>query len=76
MGAALFAFLAEEMWAEAKNIPDSNNNKRPEKWHALAQTENKKDKNNNKSKIKDNTKGKTCFDNILVDCRGILFGKV
>ena len=36
------------------------------------------DNNSRQMKTKDKTgkKGKLCFDNILVDCRGILFGKL
>ena len=78
MGAALLLFLADEMWTEAKHIQDSTNDKTPEKENRKGGYKWKSDKNNTQSEIKDNTgkKGQHCFDDILVDCRGILFGEI
>ena len=78
MGAALFVFLADEMWTEAKHIQDSTNDKTPEKDNRKSRYKWMSDQNSTQSKFKDNTgkKGQTCFDDILVDCRGILFGQI
>ena len=55
---------------KVKNSNNKETNKPKHKWT--------NDENSMQSKIKENTGKmvKTCFDDILVDCRGILFGRL
>ena len=60
----------QETENKVKNSNQEETNKPKHKWM--------NDENSRQRKIKENKgkKSKTCFDDILVDCRGILFGRL